>query len=237
MTVTDAGAEILQQVNELHEDGVTKFSIILRHSIRHYDDEIHMEPFMGLTEQGKDRCLETGLGLPKGMTLRLFSSHIGRCIETAYLMDKGYLAGGGDTESNHLVRELSPFYVNDFEKIIETILALEVAVFIRNWIDGKFSPDILMDAGEVADRMFCGAIRGLTEKGENRIDVLVTHDWNMYLLKEFGLGLRHEEYGEVDYLEGVILFDKEGEIYMTHHQTGLKRLDSEYLSRVRNIDL
>jgi hypothetical protein len=235
MTDTDAGKETIRLVHDLHKTGASKFSIILRHSLRHYDDKIHMEPFMGLTEQGKDQCVKIGMGLPRGMTLRLFSSHFGRCIETAYLMDQGYLAGGGDTKRNQLVRELSPFYVNDFEKALETITTLALAGFIRSWIEGEFSPDILMDAREVADRIFFCAIRGLTETGENNIDVLVTHDWNMYLLKEFGLGLTHEDHGEVDFLEGVVLFEKEGEIYLTHHQAEPKRLDSEYLSRIRGM--
>jgi hypothetical protein len=48
--------------------------------------------------------------------------------------------------------------------------------------------------------------------------VSITHDWNLYPLKEFKLGLRHEECGDVGYLEGIVCFEKNGCFYMTHHQ-------------------
>ena len=233
MTDLNTGVETVQLVNALHKEGKTKITVILRHSIRHYDEKLYMEPFMGLTEEGKTQCLRAGQALPEGMMLRLFSSHIGRCIETAYLMDKGYLNGGGKTESNRLVRELSPFYVKDFEKAVELFSAQRVTEFIRNWIDGKYAQDVIMDAREVADRIFQVAISGLTETGTHHIDVLVTHDWNMYLLREFGLGLAHEACGEVGFLEGIVLFQDSGEIYLTHHRAEPRRLDQAYLGRIR----
>jgi len=55
-----------------------------------FPKEARKEPFMGLTDVGKSFALELGKSLPAKLMPRLFSSTFGRCIETAYLIDKGY---------------------------------------------------------------------------------------------------------------------------------------------------
>jgi hypothetical protein len=213
------GGETAALIRRLNEDGIDKMSLILRHSKRDYHKDVHMEPFMCLTDEGRDLAFNLGTGLPENLSLKLFSSHIGRCIETAYLIDKGFVKKtGGYTEHNRVAKPAAPFYVRDIGKIVDIVRKTDVSVFIRQWIDGGIPEDILMNAKEAADRMVRFLAGGLWDSHPNTLHVSVSHDWNLYLLKEFGLGLPHEAYGKIAYLEGVVLFEKGGETYIANHQ-------------------
>ncbi len=211
--------ETASLIRNLNRQGIDKMSLMLRHSKRDYHKDVHMEPFMCLTDEGRDIAFQLGAALPENLSLKFFSSHIGRCIETAYLIDKGFVnKTGGFTESNRVSKAVAPFYVNDIGRVVEIVKKTDVSTFIRNWIDGDISEDILMNAKEASGRMFRFLAGGLLESDRNSLHVSVTHDWNVYLLKEFGLGLPHEAYGKIAYLEGVVLFEKEGEVYIVNHQ-------------------
>jgi len=54
---------------------------------------------------------------------------------------------------------------------------------------------------------------------ENQIAICVSHDWNIYPLKEFKLDLKLEVAGEVGYLDGLVFFEKENQYYITNFQT------------------
>jgi len=210
--------DTLNVICDLHGQGIEKVAAIIRHSARNYDDDSRMEPFMCLTDEGKSFCSAFGEGLPDNRALRLYSSHIGRCIETAYLVDKGYSKNGGKTDDTIVVSELSPFYVLDFMKTIEIIKEHDLMTFIRNWIDGKFDESILMSAEASVRQMITFITDQLNTSDNGALYICVSHDWNIYLLKELGLNLPHEEYGKIDYLEGIVIYENNGEFYITNHQ-------------------
>lgn len=220
MTELNYGNELSLVINDLHKAGINKFSIIMRHSARHYDTDFQKEPFMSLTEEGRNLAFRLGHSLPEGLSARFFSSYIGRCIETSYLIDKGYTKKvKKETISNTVSEALAPFYILDLSEIAKIITKQETPVFIRNWIDGKFPESVLKNAKQTSSLMFSFIIEKFKEISENSIDIFISHDWNMFLLKEFGTGLKHEEFGKIKYLEGLVLFEQNGEIFITHHQT------------------
>ncbi|MBU1171048.1 MAG: histidine phosphatase family protein [Proteobacteria bacterium] len=206
-------------IRDLNKQGIDKLSLVIRHSARNYDQDIKMEPFMCLTPKGRDMALALGATFPENLSLEFFSSYIGRCIETAYLLDKGFVKKtGGLTRNNRVAEHLSPFYVRHLKKVVDLIIEQDTVMFIRNWIDGHIDESILMNSGQAARRMLRFMVGGLMESEKNILQVSVTHDWNMYLLKEYGLGLPHEDFGKIDYLEGVVVFRKKGKTYIANHQ-------------------
>ena len=213
------GVKTAALIRDLNRQGIDRMSLILRHSKRDYHPDVHMEPFMCLTEEGRNLAFELGAALPENLSLSFFSSHIGRCIETAYLIDKGFVARtGGYTEHNQVTRTVAPFYVKDLVRVVDIVKTMDVFTFIRNWIDGKLPEDVLMNARDAADKMLRFLAGGLRESDVNTLHVSVTHDWNVYLIKEFALGLPHESFGRIEYLEGVVLFEKDGKIHVANHQ-------------------
>lgn len=211
--------ETLDTITKIVDEGAEKISVIMRHSDRFFPQESSMEPFMGLTEKGKDFAMKLGMQLPENPRPRLFSSHFGRCIETAYLIDKGYIKTHSIFNGhNSQAVELSPFYITDIHKAIGLVQELGNIDFLRKWFDQKISEDIMLNPEKAADTIADFMIRQmqLLEKGE--IALCVSHDWNIFPLKEYKLRLPHEEYGTVGYLESVIIFEKEGKNYITNYQ-------------------
>ncbi len=205
-------------VHGLINRGISNISVVIRHSARYYDyDRLEMEPFMVLTEEGKELSFDLGKTLPPGMTARLYSSAFGRCIETAYLIDKGYVSRGGQTVNNQVEELLSPYYVkNPFE--LAGIMGSKPDDFIRYWFDGNISEEIIGDPKEIAREILSFPVDKVNGSTENQVNIGVTHDWNMYLIKEYCMGLRHEEVGNVDYLEGVVVYRENGQIFLENHQ-------------------
>lgn len=219
MTTKDIGLQTLDTIQRLHAKGIRKIGVIMRHSERHYDpDNPVREPFMNLTENGKDMSFKFGEQLPSQMCVRSFSSFIGRCIETAYLIDKGYMSKGGKTKSNTVAIFLSPFYAKNPAEILKTFLESGSSHFIRAWLNGDYSSEIIDDPEDSARKMVTFAKEQLNQSIENHIDISVTHDWNLYLIKEVFLGLKHEDAGKIEYLEGVVLYKENDIIFIANHQ-------------------
>ncbi len=213
---TSYGLPVVQLLNSLHiEKNVSRLIAVIRHSSRHYSETPSAEPFMGLTEEGKISAYRWGKLLPAKMRISFFSSFIGRCIETAYLVDKGYITAGGTTFHNIIETSLSPYYVRDAGRFLETCTDLDD--FFTSWFAGKIPPEIIDHPRDVAKQMamFCMERLAPGATGQSDMDICVTHDWNLFAAKEYLLGMNHEIHDTVDYLDGVILFAKNGKCYIT----------------------
>jgi broad specificity phosphatase PhoE len=213
--------QTLTVVNSLLDQGIKKISLLLRHSERLFSTQVRMEPFMELTEAGKTYAYDFGRALPLEPLPKLCSSFMGRCIETAYLIDKGFTTRHKKILSHNTVdNRLAPFYIKDIDKAVENILAQGNDVFIRNWFDGKTDENIMENPKKTADRICDLMIEQIKNLPPGQMAVSITHDWNIYPLKEFKLGLRHEECGDVGYLEGVVFFETNNRYYITGFQAG-----------------
>ena len=217
--------ETLDTINNLFEEGVKRAAVIMRHSARNFTDDPAEEPFMGLTETGKDFSLKLGENLALSPSPRFFSSHFGRCIETSAIIDKGYYKTHRRFNGHNQINlDLSPFYINDIDRAITLVRKIEAERFIRQWFNGEFSQEIIMDPKNTADRLAGFLAARVEELDDNEIALCVSHDWNLFPLKEFKLGLKHEDVGVVGFLESVVVFEQQGNYYITGHQTRPQRL-------------
>ncbi|MBA3012173.1 MAG: histidine phosphatase family protein [Proteobacteria bacterium] len=212
--------QTIDTITALLENGIQKISVIIRHSDRFYPKEARMEPFMGLTDEGKNFALELGRALPEQPAPKLFSSTFGRCIETAYLIDKGYTQQHKTPVSHNTTSEhLAPFYIKDIEKAIHMVEAQGSQCFIRNWFDNNID-DTIMESPEKTSAILSQYMTDrLKQLNGNEIAVCVSHDWNIFPLKEFKLKLPHETKGDVGYLDGVIFYEDCGRYFVTSFQS------------------
>jgi broad specificity phosphatase PhoE len=211
--------QTIETITTLLNEGVQKISVIIRHSDRFYPKEARMEPFMGLTEVGKSFALELGKALPENPVPRLFSSTFGRCIETAYLIDKGYTQQYKTHVAHTITSDyLAPFYIKDIEAAIHLVEAQGSEQFIRNWFDNKVDETVMENPEKTAAILSQFMIDRLKETDNNQITVCVSHDWNIFPLKEFQLGLAHETKGDVGYLDGVVFYENDGHYFATSFQ-------------------
>ena len=211
--------QTIETITGLLNDGVQKISVIIRHSDRFFPKEARMEPFMGLTEGGKSFALELGKALPENPVPRLFSSTFGRCIETAYLIDKGYTQQHKTPVAHTITSDyLAPFYIKDIETAIRLVQAQGSEQFIRNWFDNKIDDKVMENPEKTSAILSEYMIDRLKEMDDNQIAVCVSHDWNIFPLKEFKLGLAHETKGDVGYLDGVVFYENGGHYFATSFQ-------------------
>jgi Histidine phosphatase superfamily (branch 1) len=210
------GEVTLGLVHELHDRGIERMTVLIRHGARHYDNaNPQNEPYMPLTEEGKADAYALGLRLPAA-SYRFFSSALGRCIETAYQVEKGCIARGAETKVNAIVTELAPFYVTDFRAFVARYIELGPDVFFRSWLDGDVDEGIMLPPDVAADMQRAAVMGILGEEDGAGIDVAVTHDWNIYIVQELCLGQRFEQAGDVGFLEGVVFYRENGAVHVAN---------------------
>jgi len=209
----------IELVRNLLGQGIDRISIILRHSDRHYTDNPRLEPFMGLNDSGKDYAFDLGKSFPLDLTPVLFSSHFGRCIETAYLIDKGFTAvTGRQLPHNTLSNILTPFYVNDISTAMNMMAKTGADQFIRNWFDKAIDDTVMLDPEITAGRITDFMVSRLTALSPGQAAVCVSHDWNIFPVKQFTLGLAHEHALDAGYLDAVAFFEKDARIFAVARQ-------------------
>ncbi len=166
---------------------------------------------MGLTDEGKSFAFDFGKCLPEVAAPTLYSSPFSRCIETAYLIDKGYTSAHGTSLPHPQTHDLlAPFYINDLERGITAMQASGTPAFIRNWFDKKIDESIILNPERTADAITQFMIQRLSDLSEGEIAMCITHDWNISPLLEFKFGVPIETAGDVDYLEGVLFYTQNG---------------------------
>ncbi|HKJ97724.1 MAG TPA: histidine phosphatase family protein [Desulfotignum sp.] len=222
---SDQTITVIQQL--LHQ-GITKIAAIIRHSARFYSTAPGTEPFIGLTPAGMEYALEMGQNLMPSPLPRLYSSPFGRCIETAYLIDKGFTRRHGiHILHNQPQKMLAPFYIKDIEKALNLLKEQGTHTYIRNWFNDKLD-DAVMESPETTTaaltRFMLDCIEDLDD---NEIAVCVSHDWNIFPLKEFALNLPHEEAGDIGYLDGVVFFEQDNKAYITSFQADPRQVHAD----------
>jgi hypothetical protein len=133
----DQGNHIIALMSRLFKQGVRKMSILVRHGDRHYDlTNPQNEPFLALTEHGKQQSYEFGLHLPREPYYHFFSSHVIRCVETAYQIEKGCIKNGSRTRVNMIIPNLAPFFVKDLPAVLSRCALDGPEVFFQSWLRG-----------------------------------------------------------------------------------------------------
>lgn len=212
--------QTLDVLEQLKQDGAKKIGLLIRHSARFFTQEARMEPFMGLTPEGKNFAHELGQALPSDPTPVLYSSFFGRCIETAYLIDKGYTRANQNSPGHTITDPtLAPFYIKDIEKAIHLVEAQGTDLFLRNWFDKKIEETIMENPERSCDRLCEFMVEKLMKTDPESLTICISHDWNIYPIKEFKMGLSHEMSGDVGYLDGLAFFEKENTYYLTNFQS------------------
>ncbi|MCK5163543.1 MAG: histidine phosphatase family protein [Desulfobacula sp.] len=212
--------QTIDTINHLLDDGIEKISVLIRHSDRFFTQDSKLEPFMGLTDKGKDFAFDFGASMRPDPLPKFTSSFMGRCIETAFLIDKGFTKKNSRVIDHNLLNDmLSPFYVKDVEKAIPCIEEQGNDLFLRNWFDNRIDKSIMENPKKASDLLTQFMIEQIQKLRDNQIAICVSHDWNIFPLKEFKLGLKHETAGDVGYLDGVVFFEKKNQYYITNYQT------------------
>lgn len=176
----------------------------LRHAERFPITDIADPAAAEITPAGALSAEEFGRQLSGFDYVRLFHSPVKRCRQTAECLARGAAAAGLGVELVGPEDALGIDYILDFKEAGR--LTVEHGEhFVRLWFTEKVSPSVIRAARELADRKLAYVAGRLREPctRARRLDLHVSHDWNIIVLRELVCGVRHEEAGWLDFLDGI----------------------------------
>ncbi len=228
--MTAPGDATVELLNNLFEGGVESAVVLMRHSAREFAPGRH-DLANPLTEEGRELARRLGERLPEGLTVRAYASPPERCMETAELVLAGYASTGGEVTRHRPVEALGVFYALDQMKMWQVMQAAGGMVpFLEAWFSGEVPQDALMPsrlAAALVVRLMTEKLAGMS--GARRLDVCVSHDMTLHLVRDRLLGQSVRDV-DVDFLDGLVAFDREGARWLTSHHGEPVRLDDRLLS-------
>jgi broad specificity phosphatase PhoE len=196
------GADLLRTIAGM-ADRPEPLAVLLRHSARGRLSDTRSSPLVPLSDEGRAAARAFGRGLPTGRRVVLRHSWVERCRETADLIAEGYREAGGRAEVAGADGPLGASYVRDLDALASLADTLGRG-FVRPWLDGTADPAVIAPPAEAAAGMTDRIVRLLADSAPGDLHLLVTHDWNVLVVREVCLGVRHEDAGWADYLDGVV---------------------------------
>ncbi|MDQ5979853.1 MAG: Histidine phosphatase family protein [Verrucomicrobiota bacterium] len=177
---------------------------VLRHAARHPIKDPREPLLAELTEEGHRDAEAFGASLRGFDRVRLFHSPVKRCRQTAEGVAAGAIRAGLGVEMAGAQTELGVAYILDQ---IETgrMSGLHGEHFVRLWFTNQVPEQLILRAPAIARRKLAYLRTRLAEpaEGGRRLDLHISHDWNVLILRELLLGVRHEDAGWATFLDGV----------------------------------
>jgi broad specificity phosphatase PhoE len=228
--LTAPGDATVELLNDLFGGGVESAVVLIRHSAREFAPGRH-DLANPLTQEGRDLARRLGERLPKGLTVRAYASPPERCMETAELVLAGYSSAGGQVTRHRPVEALGVFYALDQMKMWQVMQSAGGMVpFLEAWFSGDVPQDAVMPSRLAAALV----VRLMTDKlsamaGARQLDVCVSHDMTLHLVRDRLLGQSVREV-DVDFLDGLVAFERAGARWLASHHGEPVKLDPELLS-------
>lgn len=208
------GRETADLVNEVYASGVKRAVLLMRHSARTHRRDIH-DLLNPLTDHGRGLCRNFGAALPKALTVRGYASPPERCMETAQIAISAHEQSGGAGTRTRPVEALGVFYALDQQKMWKGLtLADGLADYVGQWFANDVPTDAMMPADlavQMVLRVLAGKLR--EDRDKSQLDLCVSHDMTVYTVRH-GVGLEDLEGPKVEYLDGLLLFERDGKVWM-----------------------
>lgn len=208
------GDATIQTVRDLVTSGVDHVALLMRHSAREFNPNVH-DLVNPLTDEGRDLSRRLGEELPKSHTLRGYASPPERCIETAQLALLGHAAKGGEATRVRPVEGLGVFYVLDQMKMFRALQEADgMGGFIQRWVRGELPRDAVIPADQAA-RLVLDIVAAKLDHpvAERQIDLCVTHDLTVHMVRDRLLGAS-ADHGPVEFLDALAVYRREGRLFM-----------------------
>jgi len=181
-------------------------AIVIRHAER-YDITCAGDYWTcGLTDVGIKQAADFGTALAGNFdSYRLFHSPVKRCQQTAESIAESLTAAGKEVQSIEPERQLSVLSYMHVDEVQGFREADRFGKnFIRAWFDGQVDSDIYKSLQITKNEHLAYLqVKFSTANGGRHLDIHVTHDWNINVLREGIFGIRHEDTGWPDFLTGL----------------------------------
>jgi len=196
------GNELLETIGTLAPDGAT--AAILRHAARFPIADPAHPTLAEITPDGAAAAEAMGRRITGFDRVRLFHSPVKRCRQTAECIARGALAAGVEIEYLGPEDALGVDYLLNLPEA-GRLTTLYGDHFVRLWLSGQIPENVVLAPKLVAGEKLKYLAGRLTEPSNRgrRLDLHVSHDWNILILRELMLGVRHEDVGWLTFLDGI----------------------------------
>ncbi len=217
---THYGTATAALVEATFAEGVDRAVLLMRHSARTFDPDLH-DLLNPLTEHGRSLCRQLGAALPKGVHVRGYASPPERCVETAEIVIDAHSSGGGSGGRTRPVEALGVFYALDQQKMWKGLRAAGgLPAYIASWFEGQVPSDAMMPAELAVQMVLRVLLTKLRATGDARqLDLCVSHDMSVYTVRH-GVGLEPLHGPLVEFLDGLLLFERQGQVIMRSQHGG-----------------
>ena len=196
------GLQLLETIRSLPTD--TAAAAFLRHAERFAIADYADPTVAEITPSGAAAAEAFGARVHGFDCVRIFHSPIKRCRQTAECIARGVLSTGSPVEIVGPEDALGIDYIFD-PKEAGRLTVLHGDHFVRLWFSGRVASTVIGAPEPIAARKLAFLTRHLREPSSQgrRLDLHVSHDWNIIVLRELLCGVRHEEAGWLNFLDGV----------------------------------
>jgi broad specificity phosphatase PhoE len=194
--------------------------LMVRHAERHPVVDLRTHESVLLTDRGHEQARAAGEALAHyAREVRVQHSPVMRCAQTAAGIVKGAAAKGVAGLVHGPVSALGNPFVLD-EKRAYTFISTVGGRFIRDWFDGRAPEGCFLPRAVAARGQIAAAVAALEHS-----EVLVTHDWNLALVREEFLAIAPER-AWPSFLDGVVVTQVGEEVVIeAEGRTGRVRRD------------
>ena len=224
--MTRYGDSTIALLESVYSDGVDHVVALMRHSAREFEPGRH-DLLNPLTDEGRDLARAFGESLPRRLLVRGYASPAQRCVETVDLILQGHARAGGKITRHRPIEALGVFYVLDQMRMYRAMTSANGQVpFLASWFAGEVPADVMMPAG-LAAKLLGGVVAAKLQAPVERpqLDVCVSHDMSLYLVRDRLLGLDVANSGEVEFLDGVVFYERDARLWMRGLQGGAQHVD------------
>ena len=200
-------------INWVEEQNMnTPLILVIRHS--HREDSANAEELSKklITDLGHRLAFCFGQKLPSRREVELYYIGLPRCRETAQEICQGYIKTGGKaTLVTGIQINLVPQGSED--KICDEMVKGGSVEFIKRWIDGKISSEIIMPSEEFRKVLLKETLGCTTGVSSNSLHIYVTHDLHVMTLRSMLFRTTPSTENWTPYLGGFGMALKNNEVY------------------------
>lgn len=209
------GETTLALIADVFDEGADHVAALMRHSAREFEPGRH-DLLNPLTDEGRMFARDFGRSLPKHVLVRGYASPAERCVETIELILQGHGDDGGRVTRHRPIEALGVFYVLDQMKMFRAMTSAAGQVpFLARWFAGDVADDVMMPA-DLAARLVGRVVASKLEAPLERpqLDICVSHDMSLYLVRDRLLGMGVETSDAVEFLDGVVFYERDRRLWM-----------------------
>ena len=226
LVVPGYGESTVKMVNNLYSRGVNRVSLLMRHSAREYNPDIH-DLLNPLTDEGRTLCKDFGSALRKDIFVRGYASPPDRCVETCQIVVENHNSEFGQPRSVRSLEGLGVFYAIDQVKMWKGMKAAGgLSEYLAEWIAGEVPEDAMLSpyyAATTILRLLKGKLDAASRYSK-QLNICVSHDMSVLFVRDF-FGLEPLDSLPIEYLDGLALYIEEGRLKLESHHGSVSEID------------